>query len=203
MVARTVTRKELSSTPAASQSLQDEAEKLVSKGAWDPKGVREWDHVAGEARKLGAKAHVGRIFGIVVEKHPELPLGHPDRKFKGRLVFQANEVRDENARYAIFAELSSNPATLEASKNVDAYGLFPGNSLQKADGEQAYIQAPFGGIKGGVKTWARLPRDMWPAHFRGMKDPVVPVLKAIYGHPESGGHWEQYCETALLNAGWT
>ena len=39
MVARTVTRKELSSTPAASQSLQDEAEKLVSKGAWDPKGV--------------------------------------------------------------------------------------------------------------------------------------------------------------------
>ena len=82
MVARTVTRKELSSTPAASQSLQDEAEKLVSKGAWDPKGVREWDYVAGEARKHGAKAHVGRIFGIVVEKHPELPLGHPDRKFK-------------------------------------------------------------------------------------------------------------------------
>ena len=59
--------------------------------------------------------------------------------------------------------------------------------MQKADGEQAYIQAPRGGIKGGTKTWARLPRGMWPKHFKGVRDPVVPVLKAIYGHPESGG----------------
>ena len=70
---------------------------------------------------------------------------------------------------------------------MDAYGLFPGNALQTADGEQAYIQAPLGGIKGGVKTSARLPRDMWPDSFKGLKDPVVPVLSAIYGHPQSGG----------------
>ena len=96
-------------------------------------------------------------------------------------------MKDENSRYAIFSELSSSPATLEASKNIDAYGVFPGNALQKADGEQAYIQAPLGGLRGGVKTWARLPRDLWPAQLHGMRDPVVPVLKAIYGHPESGG----------------
>ena len=28
---------------------------------------------------------------------------------------------------------------------------------------------------------------MWPEHFKGLRDPVVPVLKAIYGHPESRG----------------
>ena len=105
-------------------------------------GAREWQQVADEARKSGVKAHVGRIFGIVVEKHLELPVGHPDRKFKGRLVFQGNDVKDENAHYAIFSEPSSSPATLEASKNVDAYGLFPGHALRKADGEQAYIQGP-------------------------------------------------------------
>jgi hypothetical protein len=132
----------------------------------------------------------------VVEKHPELPTNHPDRKYKGRLVFQGNEVKEENSRYAIFSELSSSPATLEASKNIDAYGMFPGNALQKADGEQAYIQAPLGGLRGGVKTWARLPRDLWPAQFHGMRGPAVPVLKAIYGHPESGGHWEECCEAA-------
>ena len=49
-------------------------------------------------------------------------------------------MKDANSHYAMFSELSSNPATLEASKNVDAYGLSPGNALQKADGEQAYIQ---------------------------------------------------------------
>ena len=134
-MARSVTKKEVESTPAASQSLKDEAAKRVQKGAWDPSGAREWQEVAEEARTSGVKAHVGRIFGIVVEKHPELPAGHPDRKLKGRLVFQGNEVRDENAHYAIFSELSSSPATLGASKNVDAYGLFPGDALQKADGE--------------------------------------------------------------------
>ena len=66
--------------------------------------------------------------------------------------------------------------------------------MQKADGEQAYIQAPLGGLRGGVNTWARLPRDLWPSHFHGMRGPVVPVPKAIYGHPESGGRWEEYCE---------
>ena len=49
------------------------------------------------------------------------------------------------------------PATLEASTNVDAYGLFPGSALQKTDGEQAYIQAPLGGIKGRVKTQGSPP----------------------------------------------
>ena len=53
MVARSVTRKEILTTPAASQSLSDEAAKLVQKGAWDPKGVKEWQNVADEARKKG------------------------------------------------------------------------------------------------------------------------------------------------------
>ena len=38
MVARSVTRKEILTTLAASQSLSDEAAKLVQKGAWDPNG---------------------------------------------------------------------------------------------------------------------------------------------------------------------
>ena len=86
MVARPITRQEITNTLAASQSLKDEAQKLVEKGAWDPTGVREWQHAADAARATGEQAHVGRIFGIVVEKHPELPHGHPERKLNGRLV---------------------------------------------------------------------------------------------------------------------
>ena len=102
MVARTVTRREVTTTPAASQSLSDEAAKLTQKGAWGPKGVREWQQVADNARKGGDTAHVGRIFGIVVEKHPELPPNHPERKYKGRLGFPGSEVKDENSHYTIF-----------------------------------------------------------------------------------------------------
>ena len=48
--------------------------------------------VSAEARRTGAKAHVGRICEICVEKGSELPYGDPGRKFKGRVVFQGNEV---------------------------------------------------------------------------------------------------------------
>ena len=96
MVARTVTRRNISTTPAASQSLTDEVAKHAQKGAWDPKGVRAWQQVAYEVRKSGGKAHAGRILGIVVEKHPERPPSHPERKFIGRLVSQGNEVDNDN-----------------------------------------------------------------------------------------------------------
>ena len=69
MVARSVTRQEVTKTLAASQSLNDKAQMLVQKGAWDPTGVRERKQVADAARKTGEKAEVGRIFGIVVETH--------------------------------------------------------------------------------------------------------------------------------------
>ena len=51
-----------------------------------------------------------------MKKILELPIGHPERKFRGRLVFGGNDGKDERARYVILPELSSNPATLEASK---------------------------------------------------------------------------------------
>jgi hypothetical protein len=38
----------------------------------------------------------------------------------------------------MFQELSSCPATLEAAKTADAYGLCPGHNVEQADAEQAY-----------------------------------------------------------------
>ena len=30
-----------------------------------------------------------------------------------------------------------------------------------------------------------------------MKCPVVPLVKAVYGHPDSGGYWEDHCDTHI------
>eukprot|EP00971_Amphidinium_carterae_P132052 2615742-Amphidinium_carterae.1 len=49
--------------------------------------------------------------------------------------------------------------------------------------EMAYIQATLQGIK----TWVRLPKDQWPAAWRRMRDPVCPLVRALYGHPDAGG----------------
>ena len=69
-------------------------------------------------------------------------------------MFQGNQVRDENADHAIFAELGSSPASMEAGKIIDVFGSQPGYAKQQADARQAYTQALFEGIA----TWVRLPR---------------------------------------------
>ena len=92
----------------------------------------------------------------------ELPAGHPDRKFKGRFVFQGNQVKDEHSDAAVFQALSSSPAALEASKALDAYGALPGNSETQAAAEQAYVQAELT----GTETWVMLPEVAWPASWK-------------------------------------
>ena len=154
-VARPVTKKEASQSPKAWAALTKEWDKLRLQTCWDESKVREWRHISAEAKKLNKKAHVGRIFDICVEKGSELKEDDPARKFKGRVVFQGNNVWDENHEHALFAELSSAPATMESGKTADAYGLFPGHACEQADGESAYTQS----VLKGEATWVRIPRD--------------------------------------------
>ena len=77
------------------------------------------------------------MFEICVEKGSELPAGHELRKFKGRTVFQGNNVRDENSDVALFSELGSSPATMEAGRAVDAYRAQPAFTTEQADGKQS------------------------------------------------------------------
>ena len=60
---------------------------------------------------------------------------------KGRVVFGGNDVWTQNRDIAIFQELASQPATLEASCAADAYGCIEGHTIEQADAEQAYVQA--------------------------------------------------------------
>ena len=105
---------------------------------------REWADVAAEASSTDSKVHVGTVFGICVEEASELDPSDPERTYKGRYVFQGNRVKDEYSETALFKELRSSPASMEASKAVDAYGLLPGHLIQQADDQQAYTQAMLG-----------------------------------------------------------
>jgi hypothetical protein len=113
-------------------AMDKEWKKLEDQTAWLLDKVREWKDVSAEAKSQNRTVHVGRVFGILVEKGSELPKGHPERKFKGRVVFQGNQVRDQSGDWALFEELSSAPATMEAGKAVDAYGCASGNTTQQA-----------------------------------------------------------------------
>ena len=198
LVARPVNKREIKANPKAQEALDLEWNKLVKKDAWLYNTVTEWKDVSNKARKSGEKVHVGKVFEICVEKGSELPVGDKLRKFKGRTVFQGNNVRDENSDVALFSELGSSPATMEAGKSVDAYGSQPGFTVQQNDGVQAYTQATMR----GVDTWVEIPNDRWPKEWKGkFQRPVVKLRIALYGHPDSGGLWEQHCEYNLKAVG--
>ena len=80
---------------------------------------------------------------------------------------------------------SRSPASLGASKILDAYSLLPGNEGQQNDGTQAFTQAELGNVHSSVVTLARLPKELQPTSFAKHRDPVVIVRKALYGHPEA------------------
>ena len=99
-----------------------------------------------------------------------------NEKYKGRVVFQGNNVKDAKGLAAVFAELGSSARLMSASKLLGVVAMLPGCSGEQAGGEQAYTQARFGhGEKNAIETWIRLPKDRWPKEWHGkFKDPVVP-----------------------------
>ena len=195
-VARLIPRPEVANTPEAKKALDVEWEKLRSKGTWDESRVKECKTVIAEAKAKGEKAHIARIFEACYLKGSELAVGDPSRKYKGRTVFEGNRVVDENYEQAMFAELGSSPASMEAGKIVDLYGSQPGFGKHA---KQAYTQALFEGIT----TWVRLPRDRWPKEWIGKyNDPLSPLILALYGHIDSGGLWENHFETGLRKNKW-
>ena len=67
------------------------------------------------------------------------------------------------------------PANMEAGKSLDAYGSMPGSTVTQADGKQAY-------------TRCLHEKDARTKEWVGKYiDPVVQLVLALYGHPDSGG----------------
>ena len=139
-------------TLAALASREKDWNTLISKGVFDDfRNVREWSRVAAEARRNRATVHKGLVFGICVQKNSEFKDQEPVYKY--RYVFQGNRVHDQDWQVAMFQDLGSSPATMEASRAADCHGCAEGNDIEQADVEQAYVQARLH----GPETWVQLP----------------------------------------------
>ena len=89
--------------------------------------------------------------------------------------------------------MGSAPPLMEAARAVEALSLVKGYCAKQNDAESAYTQA----FLKGVKTYVSLPRNRWPKSWEGMINPVVPLVLALYGHPDAGTYWEEKCVTSL------
>ena len=71
-----------------------------------------------------------------------------------------------------------------------SFGSLPGHSSSAADAVKAYVQAL---LSSKYKTWIELPLELRPKHWREkFVEPVGLLVKALYGHPDAGGLWEQH-----------
>ena len=70
-VARPVNKKEQATNPKCAEAKDKEWTNLSNRRVWDVTTVKEWHKVAQEANAAGKTIHMGRVFGIMVEKNYE------------------------------------------------------------------------------------------------------------------------------------
>jgi len=197
-VTKLLDRKQTLSDPEAIKAVRTEGAALTAEGTWQLDTVVEKDELLARARQSGERIHLGEVMPICSIKHAELePAKH---RYKGRLCFRGDIVKDETGKPAIFQELSASPSNVTDLNASIAYGQVPGHKTTQADAVRAYIQAV---LKSQHKTWIRLPPQLWPDSWRkkGYRQPMVLLVRSLYGHPEAGGHWERHLEDAIAKIG--
>jgi hypothetical protein len=102
MVTTVIKAKKVHRIPAAKAAIQQEWDKLTQARCWMLETVQEYETVRKKAIAENRTVHFGRVFSLCGVKHSELP---PDkRKYKGRIVFQGNYVKDELGYDAVFTD---------------------------------------------------------------------------------------------------
>ena len=91
-VARSVSKAEMRMSQKALDAMDAEWERLRAIKTWMEDDVEDWHIVQARAREAGETVHIGRLFPILVEKNSELDENDPNRKFKGRVVFDGSFV---------------------------------------------------------------------------------------------------------------
>ena len=59
-------------------------------------------------------------------------------------------------------------------------------------------------LRSEFPTHVRIPKDLWPADWNGKyEQPMCLLERALYGHPESGAHWEKHFTEIVKGLGGT
>ena len=122
MVARPVKPSEIATTPKAKASVDEEWKKLRAIRTWLENTVCEYDDARAAVNKRGEEAHFGRVFALCHEKHSEDPT---KSKYKGRVVFQGNNVTDHTATMAVFQDIRGRSTRQRRRTKQRTTGLHP------------------------------------------------------------------------------
>ena len=96
--------------------------------------------------------------------------------------------------------MASRPTTVTATNVNIFYGCLPGHKTTVADAVRAYVQSL---LKSKHRTFVRIPKELWPKSWfdKGYLNPVCLLVRALYGHPEAGAHWERHLTKIITKLG--
>ena len=124
--------------PAAKAAVDKEWEKLEKISAWNLTKVKSKKQVIEEARTSGATVHFASLMDTCHLKNAELEARQ--QKYKGRVVFLGDTVKDNSGSFAVFTEQGSSASQMTAAKIMDIISRLPCCDGQAADTASAHAQ---------------------------------------------------------------
>ena len=195
--------------PSAKAAVVKEWGKLEKTPAWQLTKVRNKNEVIAEARNEGRTVHFASLMDLCHHKNSE---SEPQlQKYKCGAVLRGDIVKDDSASCAVFSEQRSSASQITASKVMDIKSRLPSCAGQAADAVSAYTLVKMEDAPSLLRTspmsecpdiWIRLPKHRWPKSWSNMEDPVVPLVRNLFGHPHNGLFWERQFEEVLLELRW-
>ena len=190
---RLLTRDEMRKDPKAIQAIKEEGKGIRAQGVWSDDSVMEKSERIALAKKTGRTIHMAELMTIASIKHWEHP---SQRKYKGRVVFRGDQVRDTWGGAAQFGELYAAPTNIQAINLAVWYGMISGNCTTTADCTRAFLQAL---LLMQEETYVIVPRELWLDEWFGKYEkPTVRLDKALYGHPLASAFWERHLKDVLV-----
>ena len=124
--------------PAAKAAVDKEWEKLEKISTWNLTKVKSKKQVIDEAWTSGATVHFASSMNICHLKNAELEAKH--QKYKGRVVFRGDIVKDDSGFNAVFTEQGSSASQMTAVNIMDIISSLLGCDGQPADAVPAFTQ---------------------------------------------------------------
>ena len=117
---------------------------------------RQHCHPVRELRKKstdeGTSIKLAEVLTLCGDKHHEMSPEH--HKYKGRIVYRGDAVRDEHHQHVFFEDTATTPTALAALNLTLWWGCM--TVLSCADCIQAYLQCDLDDC-----TWVILPYELW------------------------------------------
>ena len=196
-VTKALSHAEVAQCPEVQEAIRAEAKGLLAMNTWDESTVRDKQRVIDDAKRSGRHTVIGDLLVIGSIKFFEREKSF--WKYKGRICYRGDAAKDQNGAYAIYQELNASPTSIHSANSNLAYGMLPGNATTQADAVRAYVQST---LKSKHDTWVTIPPLLQPKKWRGKYNrPTCRLIKSLYGHPESGAHWEQHLTAAIRRCG--